>query len=87
MSSLNVAVIVYFDVSHLVTETSSHRRWSMFLKISQNSQENTCAGVSAYQFNPESIGRPDKRRNSHRKCQTKGSKKLTLCRVRKTNPI
>ena len=34
----------------------------MFLKISQNSQENTCGGVSTYQFNSQSMGRPDKRR-------------------------
>ena len=37
----------------------------MFLKISQNSQENTCAGVSTYQFNSQNMGRPDKRRSSH----------------------
>ena len=43
MSSLHVAAIFYFDVLHLVTERSSHRRWSiMLLKILQNSQENTC---------------------------------------------
>ena len=29
MTPLYVAVIVYFDVSHLVTERSSHRRWSI----------------------------------------------------------
>ena len=51
MSPLHVAVIVYFDVSHLVTEISRHRRWSiMFLKILQNSQENTYAGVPTYQL-------------------------------------
>ena len=37
----------------------------MFLKISQNLQENTRAGVSTYQFNAQGMGRPDKRRNSH----------------------
>ena len=72
MSPLHVAVIVYFDVSHLVTERSSHRRWSiMFLKILENSLENTCAGVSTYQFNSQSIGRPDKRRSSHWRCSVK----------------
>ena len=71
MSPLHVAVIVYFDVSHLVTERSSHWRWSMFLKTSQNSQENNCAGVSTYQFNSQSMGRPDKRRNSHWRCSVK----------------
>ena len=57
MSLLHVAVIVYFDVLHLVTERSSHWRWSvMFSKISQNLQESTCAGVSIYQFNSQSMG-------------------------------
>ena len=32
----------------------------MFLRILQNSQENICAGVSTYQFNLQSMGRPDK---------------------------
>ena len=42
MSTLHVAVI---DVLHLATKRSGHRKWSiMFLKISQNSQENTGAG-------------------------------------------
>ena len=36
----------------------------MFLKISKYSQENYCAGVSTYQFNSQSMGQPDKRRNS-----------------------
>ena len=66
MSPLHVAVIVYLDVLYLVTERSNRRRWAiMFLKISQNSQENTCAGVSTYQFNSQNMGRPDKRRSSH----------------------
>ena len=43
----------------------------MFLKISQNSQENTCAGVSTYQFNSQNMGRPDKRRSSHWRCSVK----------------
>ena len=43
----------------------------MFLKISQNSQENTCAGVSTCQFNSQSMGRPDKRRGSHWKFSVK----------------
>ena len=30
----------------------------MFFKISQNSQENTCPGVSTYQFNSQSMDRP-----------------------------
>ena len=34
----------------------------MFLKTLQNSLENTCAGVSAYQFNSKSMSRPDKYR-------------------------
>ena len=41
MSTLHVAVI---DVLHLASKRSGHRKWSMFLKISQNSQENTGAG-------------------------------------------
>ena len=53
---------MYFDFLHLVTERSSHRRWSiMFLKTSQISQENNCAEVSTYQFNSQSMSRPDKR--------------------------
>ena len=32
----------------------------MFSKVSQNSQENTYAGASNYQFNSQSMGRPDK---------------------------
>ena len=73
MSSLRVAVIVYFDALHLVTERSNHRGWSvMFLKISQNSQENTCAGVYTCQFNSQSMDkRPDKRRGSHWKFSVK----------------
>ena len=43
----------------------------MFSKISQNSQENTCAEISTYQFNSQSMGRPDKRRNSHWRCSVK----------------
>ena len=34
----------------------------MFLKTSQNSQENACAGVFTYQFNSQSMGQPDKHR-------------------------
>ena len=65
MSPLYEAVI---DVLHLVTERSSQRRWStIFVKNSQNSQGNTCAGVSTYQFDSQSIGLPDKPR-SHWKC-------------------
>ena len=72
MSPLHVAVIVHFDVSHLLTERSSHPGWSiMFSKITQNSQENTCAGVPTYHFNSQSMGRPDKRRSSHCKCSVK----------------
>ena len=72
MSPLHVAVIVYFDVLHLVTERSSHQRWSiMFLKILQNLQENTFAGVSTYQFNSQSMGRPDKHKSSHWRCSVK----------------
>ena len=72
MSPLHVAVTVYFDVSHLVREKSSHRRWPiMFLKIPQNSQENNCAGVSTYQFNSQSMGRPDTRRSSLWRCSVK----------------
>ena len=37
----------------------------------QNSQKNTCAGVSTYQFNSQSMGRLDKRRSSHWKCSVK----------------
>ena len=41
------AVLVYFYVLHLVTERSSHRRWSVkrnvFYKFRKNSQENICA--------------------------------------------
>ena len=36
----------------------------MFLKNSQNSQENTRAGVSRYQFISQSMGQPDKRRST-----------------------
>ena len=42
----------------------------MFRKVSQNSQENTCAGVSTYQFNLQSMGRADKRRGNHWRCRT-----------------
>ena len=65
---------------HLVTERSSHRRCSiMFWKNWQNLLENTCAGVSSYQFNSQSICRPDKRRSSHWRCSVKKDvlKKLT----------
>ena len=72
MSPLHVVVIVYFDVLHLVTERNSHRRWLiMFWKISQNLLENTCPGVSMYQFNFQSMGRPGKHRGSHRRCSVK----------------
>ena len=72
MNPLHVAVIVYFDVLHLVTERGSHRRWSIiFSKISQILQENSCAGVSTYQFNSQSMSRPDKRRSSHWMCSVK----------------
>ena len=56
ISPLHVAVIVYLDDLHLVTESSSHWKWSkMFLKILQNFQENACAGASTYQFNSQSM--------------------------------
>ena len=72
MSPLHLAFTVYFDVSHLVTERSSHRRWSiMFLKITQNLQENTCPRVSTHQFNSQSMDQPDKRRSSHWKSSVK----------------
>ena len=59
---------------HLVTKRSSHRRWSiMVLKITKNSQENTCGRVSTYQFNSKSMGRPDKRRSSHWQCSEEKS--------------
>ena len=45
----------------------------MIFKISLNSQKNTCTGVSTYQFNSESMGRPDKRRSSQWKCSEKKS--------------
>ena len=48
MSPLHVASIVYFDGLHLMTERSSHWRHSMFLKILRYSEENACAGVSAF---------------------------------------
>ena len=69
MNPLHVAVI---DVLHLVTKRSSHRKWSIMLsKISQNSQENTRAGVSTYLFNSQSMGQLDKRRSSHWRCSVK----------------
>ena len=34
----------------------------MPLKVSKNSQENTCPRVSTYQFNSQGMGRADKRR-------------------------
>ena len=43
----------------------------MFLKISQNSHENTCAGVSTYQFNSQRMDRLDKRTSSHWRCSVK----------------
>ena len=43
----------------------------MFSKISQNSQENTCAEISTYQFNSQSMGRPDQRRSSYWRCSVK----------------
>ena len=55
-----------------MTERSSHQRWSiMFLKILQNSQEITCAVVSTYQFNSQSMGRSEKRKSSHWRCSIK----------------
>ena len=71
MSPLHVASIVYFDVLHLMTERSSHWRHSMFLKNSRFSEENACAGVSAYQFNRQSMGLPDRCRSSHWRCSVK----------------
>ena len=41
------------------------------LKISQNLWENTCAGVSTYQFNSQSMHGLDKCRSSHWKCSVK----------------
>ena len=40
----------------------------MYLKISQNLHENTCNGVSRYQFNSQGMGLPDERKNSHWRC-------------------
>ena len=69
MSSLHVAVTVYFNVLHLVTEKSIQRRWSiMVLKILQNSPENSSAGVSINQINTHSMGRPDEHRSSRWRC-------------------
>ena len=50
---------------------ASCNRMQQQLKNLQNSQENTCAGVSTSQFNSQSMGRPDKRRNSHWRCSVK----------------
>ena len=35
------------------------------------SEENTCAGVSTYLFNSQSMSRPDKCRSSHWRCSVK----------------
>ena len=58
MSPLLVAVIVYFDVLHLVRERSreviDNGKYSK--ENTQNSQENTCVGAPTYQFNSQSMG-------------------------------
>ena len=82
------AVIVYFDVLHLVTERSSHRRWSiMFLKISENSQENTCVEVCTYQLSSRSMRRPDKRRRSHWRCSVKKAVPKNLANFHRKTPL
>ena len=65
MSPLHVAVIVCFDVLHLLTECSS--------------KENACAGVSTYQFNLQSMGQPDKCRSSHWMSSVKKNSQENTC--------
>ena len=85
MSPLHVAVIVYFDVLHLVTERNNHRMWSMFLKILPNPQENTCVGVCTYPFNSQSMGRPDKCRSSQWRCSVKNGVLKNLANLIRTH--
>ena len=58
--AIALAVTVYFDVSC--------DKMQQQLKILRNAQENTCVGVSTYQFNSQSMGWPDKRSSCHWRC-------------------
>ena len=59
----------------------------MFLKISQNSQENTRVEVCTYQLSSRSMGRPDKRRRSHWRCSVKKAVLENLANFHRKPPL
>ena len=85
MSPLRVAVI--FDNLHLVIERRRHRERSVFLKILKKSQENTCAEVSTYQVDSQSMGRPDKHKKKPLEVFRKRRRSQKLSKSHRKKPV